>query len=154
MIRFDRRFLTGATLAFALLGLSFAACGGSGGGSPTAPPPPAAGGSATISGQVTSVNGVSPEAAAGSRSPSAASAASTSTVITVRIQGTGLGTRTDLEGRFSLGGVPGGDQVMEFEIGAVRAPLTIPAIQVGERIELTVSIEESTVVVESIDRSG
>lgn len=140
---FDRLTL-GAALGLACLVLTgLGACGGEGGGTgPTAPPPPAVGGSASVGGQVTGVSG-------GGGSAGASSALG----VTVRIQGTGLSTTTDAQGRFGLGGVPGGDQVVLFETGSATAPLGIPGIQAGERIELTVALAGTTVEVQSMQRS-
>ena len=137
-----------AVPALALLGLGLAACSDGGGSTgPTAPPPPppAAAGSASLGGQVTGVSGGSSAGAVGAASVPG---------VTVRIQGSGPSTTTDAQGRFSLGGVPAGDQVVLFETGSTTAPLGIPRIQAGERIDLMVALQGSTVQVQSMNRSG
>lgn len=146
MPRLFARLVPTAALGLALIALGLAACSDGGGSGPTAPPPPApaAAGSASLSGQVTGVGGASASPA------SAASAIG----VTVRIRGTDLATTTDAQGRFGLGGVPAGNQVVLFETSSASAPLEIPAIQAGERIELTVALQGSTVQVQSMNRSG
>ncbi len=144
---FDRLTIGAAPLLACLVLTGLAACSGAGGGSgPTAPPPPAAGGSASVSGQVTGVSG-------GSGSAAGSVAAAATMGVTVRIQGTNLSTTTDAQGRFGLGGVPAGDQVVLFETGSTTAPLGIPGIQPAERIELMVALAGSTVQVQSMERS-
>jgi hypothetical protein len=147
MTRIHDRLTTSAVLCLAGLVssvLGLAACSESGGGSnPTAPPPPpAAAGSASVSGQITGVSG----AAAGTVGAAGIG-------VTVRIQGTSLSTATDAAGRFDLGGVPGGDQVVLFETAATTAPLPIHGIETGELIELVVALDGSTVQVQSMSRS-
>lgn len=149
-------------VSLSVLGLALFACS-DGGSSPTEPAPPGiAPGSASLTGQVTSVTGAGGDLGAKDFAehavslhnalPGVATKASVAGV-TVRIQGTGLTTATDAAGRFSLAGVPSGDQVVLFEAASDRAALGIPGIQVGEQIELAVALQGSSVVVESMQRS-
>lgn len=149
-------------VSLAVLALALFACS-DGGSSPTEPAPPGmAPGSATLTGQVTSVTGAGGDPGAKDFAQHAASprsalpglaAKGSVSGVTVRIQGTGLSTATDAAGRFSLAGVPSGDQVVLFEAASDRATLGIPGIQAREQIELTVHLQGSSVVVESMQRS-
>ncbi len=147
-------FLTG------VLGVTLQGCGG--GSSPTEPLPPVFGPAvgATVVGQVVSVDGSSSAAAAvapsaggqlavGGPGPVAADVSD----ITVRVAGTGITDVTDRQGRFRLGEVPGGDQILLFERSNRSGSLEIRNVRSGERIDLTVSLDGSQVRVEQMERS-
>lgn len=116
--------------------LLLVACGG--GGGPTAP---SLGAPASIAGQV-----VDASAAAGASAPV--------TGVTVRIEGTAVSAVTDGQGRFSLSGVPMGDQTVSFEQASQVAGLEIDNIQSAEAIQMVVSLIGSTVQVQSMARGN
>ena len=111
-----------------------AACGGGGPTAPSLDVPASIGGQVVDSG------------AAGARGPVSG--------VTVRIQSTGGSAVTDAQGRFSLSGVPMGDQMLLFEQSGQTAGLAIDDIRPAENIHLVVALLGATVEVQSMDRGG
>ena len=140
-IRKQRKLCT-AALVVALTTLVWGCS--SGGDSPTETSIAPGAGSANLSGSVT----------VGGQPVMVGDGAAATAGVTVRIQGTSLATTTGADGRFSLAGVPGGNQVVVFEAAAGAAPLPIEAIQPGEQIEVEVTLRGSSVVVDEMTRSS
>jgi hypothetical protein len=115
----------------------FAAGCGNSSFSPTSPS--AAGGSsagattgATISGRVIG-------AAAAPSSTTMATAAAAGGM-TVKVSGTNIQSSVDAAGQFTLTGVPPGTVVIEFTGNGHNATITINGVNVGDRIEITVTV--------------
>jgi hypothetical protein len=117
-----------------------AACGGS---SPTEP----SGNGASISGQF-----VTPGGSGNTRSLQAASPNASVQGITVSVSGTDISAAVK-GGQFSLSGVPAGPLSLRFTGSGTDSELGLEPVQGGEDIDLTVSLNGSTVTLESQRRS-
>jgi hypothetical protein len=120
-----------------------AACGGS---SPTRPSDPAAGASvngATITGVVVA------NRSTGSLKPS-----SLVTGLTVSVAGTAIQALVDNSNQFQLRGVPAGDVSLVFSAPAFNASVGLPSVQSSDLISLSVSLDTSSVTIESETRSS
>ena len=74
--------------------------------------------------------------------------------IEVRVDGQSLAARTDAGGRFQLDGVATGDRVILFVTAAGQAPLPLPGVQAGERIEISVALSGASARLRSIARGA
>ena len=74
--------------------------------------------------------------------------------VEVRVDGQALAARTDAGGRFQLDGVATGDRVLLFVTAGAQAPLPLPAVQAGERIDMSVALSGSTARLRSIARGA
>jgi hypothetical protein len=74
--------------------------------------------------------------------------------LSVQVVGTGLTTAIDASGKFTLSGVPGGDAHLRFTGSGVDSTLDIDTVQTTETISLEVSLEGSSVVLESEARAS
>lgn len=75
-----------------------------------------------------------------------------STTIVVTIVGTNISAPVDAAGRFELTGVPAGDVTLQFSSPAGDARVTIATVSDKERIDLSVSLSGTTVVIVTIQR--
>ena len=125
--------------------LASVACGASASLSPTAPSgvgsPSSAG--ATISGQVNHGSGLAQ-----------VTNASTSGAITVTIVGTNISATVDGLGRFTLSGVPEGTLQLQFSGPGTSATLTISGVGQQDQIQIAVTVNGNSVVLESQHRSS
>lgn len=139
--------------AFALaVVIAFAAGGCGGDASPTAPnlPPTNGGGSfgsqstSAVSGQVVGGGGgsaLSSEAFAGTPAASAMGG------VQVSVQGTGLTTTTNGNGRFLLVGVPNGTVVLQFAGGGTNATVTLHGVGANTLVQITVQVAQNSATV-------
>lgn len=103
----------------------------------------------------TALDGHAPSGGGAAGAPVSVSAADeTGAGVTVSIQGTGITTVADAQGNFQLSGVPGGNQVVVFDTGSGAPGLLVEGIQSREVIDLDVTVDGSTVQVNSMSRSG
>jgi hypothetical protein len=72
---------------------------------------------------------------------------------TVSIVGTGLSTAVDGQGRFRLAGVPPGTRELELT-GGVNGKVTLSDLKAGDTVEVSLSVQGSSVSVESTSKSG
>ena len=129
-----RNVVSGAALGIALIHL--AACHSS----MVAP----SGSGATINGAITST-------APGPADEAADEAALSG--LMVSIVGSSTQVMVDSSNHFTLTGVPGGDVVLRFQGTGVNATVTVPAVEDGEQITISVSIATNAATLVSDDRS-
>jgi hypothetical protein len=72
--------------------------------------------------------------------------------LSVTVAGTGIGTSTDAQGRFTLSGVPSGTIQLQFSGGGVNATLTISGVTATDAIDIVVSLTGNNARVESEQR--
>jgi hypothetical protein len=138
-----RRFLTSPPFTIVFVGslVGFAACGAS----TTSP----SGSGAIINGSVTST------APAASGPSDVTGDDSADAGITVSIVGSNVQVTVDGNNHFTLSGVPGGgDVTLRFHSGSSDSTVTVPAVQDGENITITVSITGGAASLDSDDRSS
>lgn len=127
---------------------AFTACGQS----MTAP----SGSGATINGSILSLT--SPSAAVetplSGPSDGAAGAGESPAGVTVSVVGSNTQVTVDGSNHFTLQNVPGGDVVLRFQGLGLDSTVTVPAVQGGQTITITVSIANGLAQLDSDDRSS
>jgi hypothetical protein len=142
---FHRRFV-GSALVIGCA--AFTACGGS----MNAP----SGSGATINGSILSLasSSVAVETPLSGPSDGAANAAESPAGVTVSVVGSNMQVTVDGSNHFSLQNVPGGDVVLRFQGPGLDSSVTVPAVQDGQTITITVSITNGLAQLNSDDRSS
>jgi hypothetical protein len=82
------------------------------------------------------------------------STASTSGAITVTVVGTNISATVDGIGRFTLSGVPAGTLQLQFSGRGTNATLTISSVGQQDQIQIAVTLNGNSVVLESQHRSS
>jgi hypothetical protein len=127
---------------------AFTACGGSW----IAP----SGSGATINGSITSLtsSSVALEAPLSGPSDTAAAEDGSSAGLTVSVVGATTQVTVDGSNHFTLEHVPGGDVVLRFQGPGLNSTVTVPAVQDGQTITITVSVTNGLAELDSDDRSS
>jgi hypothetical protein len=114
------------------------------------------GSGATINGSILSLTSSSPAVEAPLSGPSdeTASAGESPASVTVSVVGSNTQVTVDGTNHFTLQNVPGGDVVLRFQGPGLDSTVTVPAVQSGQTITITVSIANGLAQLDSDDRSG